>query len=250
MSHGVAKSPLCVQLYGGGGIGKTELAANIRQVGCNPLFIDIENGSHYLDVARVSPAPETLDDIRAVLCNDDLLRPFDTIVIDSMTKAQEYCEAWTITNVPHEKGHRVTSLEGYGFGKGIEHVYDTFLLLLGDLDAQVRRGRNVIVICHECVTEVPNPVGENWIRYEPRLQSPKSGKSSIRHRLKEWCDHLLYIGYDVSASKDGKGTGVGTRTIYPQERPGWWAKSRTLAEEIPYEKGSAELWKRLLERSA
>ena len=34
---------------------------------------------------------------------------------------------------------------------------------------------NVILICHDCTATVPNPTGEDWLRYEPRLQSPGSG---------------------------------------------------------------------------
>ena len=32
-------------------------------------------------------------------------------------------------------------------------------------------------------TRNPNPAGEDWLRYEPRLQSPNSGKASIRLRV-------------------------------------------------------------------
>src|SRR5690606_41783294 len=48
-------------------------------------------------------------------------------------------------------------VEGYGFGKGYTHVYDTFLHLLAELDRHVREGRNVIGIAHECTANVPNP---------------------------------------------------------------------------------------------
>jgi hypothetical protein len=150
----------------------------------------------------------------------------------------------TLATVPHEKGHRVTRLEDYGFGKGYSHVYDTFLPLLGDLDAHARAGRNVILICHDCTATVPNPAGEDWIRYEPRLQSPASGKSSIRLRVREWADHVLFVGYDV-AVKDGKGSGSGSRTIYPSELPHCMAKSRTLSQPLPLSKFDLSLWNQL-----
>lgn len=186
-------------------------------------------------------------DLRAVL-SSDLPNQFDVVVPDTLTKIQEWSEAWTIANVKHEKGHTVDSLEGYGFGKGVVHAYETFLLFLGDLDALARRGKHVITVAHECTANVPNPAGDDWIRFEPRLQSPASGKSSIRHRVKEWVDHLLYVGYDVFA-KDGKAKGSGTRCIYPTETPAWWAKSRFLSSPIVYTKGSSEVWSQLLNRS-
>ena len=87
----------------------------------------------------------------------------------------------------------------------------------------------------DCTADVPNPVGDDFIRYEPHLQAPKSGKASIRNRLVQWSDHVLFLGYDVH-SENGKGKGVGTRTIYPMERPDHIAKSRILpAEQLPFE---------------
>lgn len=233
-------------LYGSGGIGKSELCAHLKQVGVRPLFVDVGQGTSFLDVERVSDI-DTWDDLRAVLHDTELWTGYNAVVLDDLTKAEELCVKWTLANVPHEKGHYVTSVEGYGFGKGLVHVYESFLPLLGDLDSHVRAGRQVICIAHDCTANVPNPAGEDFIRWEPRLQSPASGKSSIRHRVKEWCDHLLFIGYDTYVNKDGKGQGGGTRTIYPCELPTHWAKSRCLASPIAYERGSAELWKQLFQ---
>lgn len=234
-----------VVVFSSGGAGKTSLAALIQEAGVKPLFLDIEQGSARCDVSRIDTI-ETWGELRAILQNQSLLEPYNAVVVDSLTKAEEMAIAWTLQNVKHEKGHYVESIEGYGFGKGFTHVYETFLQLLGDLDAVARSGLHVICTAHECVANVPNPSGEDWIRYEPRLQSPASGKASIRHRVKEWCDHLLYIGFDTAVSKDGKASGSGTRTIYPTEMPWCWAKSRSLSDPIPYTKGDAELWHQLL----
>lgn len=247
VQSGKLNTPEKVVIYGPGGVGKTKLASLLESVGAKPLILDIENGSAKLNVNRVTDIL-TWDDLRGLLHDDSIWSGFGAVVIDSFTKAEELAIAWTVKNVPHEKGHAVKGIEDYGFGKGYVHVYETFLQLLGDLDAHARKGRHVICICHDCTANVPNPNGEDWIRYEPRLQSPASGKSSIRHRVKEWCDHLFYVGYDVIANADGKGKGSGTRTIYPAEMPTHWAKSRCLADAIPYDDGSPELWTQLLAR--
>jgi hypothetical protein len=127
------------------------------------------------------------------------------VVLDDLTKAEELCSKWVVDNVKTEKGHEAKGIEGYGFGKGFTHLYEAFLPLLGDLDAHVRAGRQVVCVAHECTANVPNPHGEDWIRYEPRLQSPPSGKNSVRHRVKEWADHLIFIGYDVARHRAGQG---------------------------------------------
>lgn len=186
--------------------------------------------------------------LRSVLHNPAFFEGFDAVVIDSLTKAEEMATAWVLANVPHEKGHFVSSIEGYGFGKGLTHIYETFMQLIGDLDSLARRGKHIICTAHECVSNVPNPSGEDWIRYEPRLQSPASGKNSVRHRVKEWCDHMLFISFDTFVTNEGKAQGSGTRTIYPVEMPTHLAKSRSLASPIPYPQGSAELWKQLFKK--
>lgn len=231
-----------VVLYGPGGIGKTELAANSAAVGMRPLFIDLESGTQFCNVARIEDV-DSFGDLRDLLHSDSVFAAHDMVVIDSLTKAQELCEADVIANVPvDDTGKRATSLESWGWGKGQTYVYERFLLILNDLDALHRAGKTIVGICHDCTANVPNPGGIDWIRYEPRLQSPASGKASIRLRVREWCDHLLYIGYDVAVSKTGKATGGGTRCIYPTEMPTHMAKSRKLSQPIVYAAGSADLW--------
>jgi hypothetical protein len=232
--------------YGPGGVGKTKLASLIKEIGMRPLFIDLEDGSKFLDVERIEIT--NFPDLRSALHSEKLIAQYDAIVVDSLTKAEELARRHVVATVPHEKGHMVDDFSKYGFGKEWGHLYSAFELLLGDLDALARRGKQIICIAHDCVTSVKNPNGEDWIRYEPRLASPPNQANSIRHRVKEWADHLLFIGYDVAVSSDGKGKGGGTRTIYPTEYPGHWAKSRNLSDAIAYEDGSAEIWKQLFNK--
>lgn len=247
IKKGVTVTAQKTVIYGPGGVGKTELASLIEQVDIAPLFIDLEMGTQFLDVARVDPSPETFEDTREAIRMARDTDGIGAIAIDSFTKLEELAASFTIRTVKHEKKDKVVnSIEDYGFGKGYTHVFESFLLILQELDAAHRAGKSIIAICHECTASVPNPSGEDWIRYEPRLQSPASGKASIRHRVKEWCDHLLFIGYDTFVNEDGKASGGGSRAIYPTERPTHMAKNRAgLVDEIQYTKGSADVWRRL-----
>ena len=230
-----------IGIYGPGGIGKTTLAAAAP----GPVaFFDLDDSLGVLEIeAQRVPGIETWKDLRDALHAPgwDGVR---SIVIDSGTHAEELAVAWTLAHVPNDKGCFMKRIEDYGWAKGYTYVYETFMQLVGDLDAHVRAGRNVILICHDCTANVPNPAGEDYPRYEPRLQSPTSGKAAIRLRLREWLDHLLFVGYDVAVKK-GKALGSGTRTIYPNETPTCMAKSRTLDLVIPYPLGGTELWERL-----
>jgi hypothetical protein len=251
ITRGIQIESQKIVLYGPGGVGKSKLASLTAALGVEPLFFDLEHGTKFLDVAR--KIPESWDELRAGLHDYESMEPFGAVVIDSGTKAEELAIAWTLVNVPKESEkdgsiRYVKSIEGYGWGKGYTYVADTFLTLLGDLDAIARRGKHVVMICHDCTANVPNPEGVDFIRYEPRLQSPPSGKASIRHRVKEWSDHLIYIGFDQLISKDGKATGSGTRTLYTCERPTAWAKSRLLSDPIAYRDGDSTLWQLLLQK--
>lgn len=230
-----------IGIYGPGGIGKTSLAASAP----GPVaFVDLD-GSLGLLGLNVKRTPEVIiwEQLRDMLHAPgwDGIR---TLVIDSATRAEELAVEWTIRNIGHEKGYAVKRIEDYGYGKGYSHVFDTFLQFLGDLEAHIRAGRNVVLVMHDCTAAFPNPMGEDYVRYEPRLQNPGSGKASIRLRLREWLDHLLFLGYDI-AVENGKASGAGTRTIYPNETPFAMAKTRRLDESIPFDRGSDELWRRL-----
>ena len=239
-----------IVLYGPGGIGKTTLAAAAP----GPVaFIDFDES---MPVLR-SQLPDDLDirlvtgvanwqDLRAVLSADGW-DDIKTIVIDSVTKAEEFCGAHVLATVKKDNGQKAERLEDYGFGKQFGYMYDTFLALLGDLDQHVRVGRNVILIAHDCTTEVPNPNGANWLRYEPRLQAPASGKNSIRLRVREWADHVLYFGYDKGEVADGKmSKGFETRTLYPVEMPHCMAKSRTCDSTILVGKHDPTIWSSII----
>jgi hypothetical protein len=237
-----------IVLYGTGGIGKSTLAC----LAPGPVaFLDADESLAILKTQLVEqdiPLPILIPandwkSAQAALQADGYDK-VKTIVIDTATKLEEWSVAHTIATVKHEKGNAVTSIEGYGFGKGFQHNFETFMKLLAELDRHIRAGRNVILIAHECTSNVPNPRGEDWTRYEPRLQSPKSGTASIRARLKEWADHVLFLGYDV-AVKDGKAQGSGTRTLYTAELPFCMAKSRTTNEQIDITLGESP-WDRII----
>lgn len=222
-----------VLLYGPGGIGKTTLACKAP----GPVvFYDLDESLTRLKDRLQEPPMivkcATWMDLRQSLQADGW-NGVKTIVIDSATRAEELCIAHTLNTVPHEKGNKVFRLEDYGYGKGYQFVFEVYQTLLGDFEPHIRAGRNVFLLAHDCSAMVPNPTGEDWLRYEPRLQSPTSGKASIRLRTKEWSDHTLFMGYDVAVDKDGKGQGSGTRTLWTCELPHCMAKSRTTQSTFP-----------------
>ena len=235
-----------IGIYGPGGIGKTSLAA--RAPGPVAIF-DFDSSLPVLKPSlagleiRAVEGIETWGDLREALHDSALWDGIRTVVIDSLTRAEQLAIAHTLANVKNDKNQPVTSIEGYGFGKGYRHVFETFLPLLADLDAHIRAGRNVVLVMHECTATVPNPEGEDYIRWEPRMQCQNNG--NVRLTTKEWLDHLLCIRFDLSVNADGKASGGKTRTIYPVESAVHQAKSRSLREPFEFVEGSDELWKQI-----
>ena len=73
-----------------------------------------------------------------------------------------------------------------------------------------------------------------------------SGKASIRLRVREWADHVLFMGYDMDVNKDGKAKGSGTKTIYTSELPHFMAKSRTCQSAIPVGDDGKAVWAEII----
>ena len=233
-------------IYGTGKIGKSTLAAFLPA----PFFLDVEAGTKKLNVAfdRELRSDPTWSMLRGKLASIAIAPPqgVRSIVIDTATIAEELAKEHVIATRKTEKGRAVDSIEGFGWGKGWQFIYDEFNGLLADLDRIVEKGIHVCLIAHEVSTPVPNPAGDDFIRWEPLLYSgDKKGRGSIRERIKNWAEHIIFVCYDVDV-EDGKGRGSGTRTIYTQELPTHIAGSRTKQIVMSFDlKDPSAIWREL-----
>jgi hypothetical protein len=237
--------PQKIIVYGTGGIGKSELCKLLAEAGRNPLFLDVDGGTSFQDIARIEAKElTTFSDVRSAIGNPEYRAEFDTYVIDTVTKVEELAGHHVVANYKAKGDKRVDNLEGFGFGDGYIFRHYEMLNFLGDCDSLVRAGISVVMIAHDTVARVPNPDSTDYIRWEPRIYKPKDGESKAQTRaiFKEWTDHLLFINYDVHVNDEGKAKGGGSRTIYTSEAPTYMAKSRSLTRDVPYTQGSALVW--------
>lgn len=227
-------------IYGTGGIGKSTLAAYLPA----PLFIDVEAGTRRINITR--EVARTWEDLRSTLAaiEADPPKGIKTIVVDTISRAQDLAQNYVVENYTTEKGQAVESIEGFPYGKGWQYIAEEMLLLLADLDRIAdHKGLSVCLIAHEVATNVPNAAGEDFLRFEPNLYlGDKRGHGNIREYVKTWADHVLYVCYDIHV-QDGKALGSGTRTVFTAELPTHIAKSRTNPGSFDFELSNpAEIW--------
>ena len=251
-------------IYGPGGIGKTLLACLIERTTGPVGFIDLDDSLGVLEgpLVECGLSPLSITGIKdwGALTGALESNAFDgvsNVVVYTATAAQDMAIIEAVRRNPKtEGGMDASSIESYGYGKGYRYLQDTWLDLKYALTEHSARGRNTILIAHDFVSKVPNPDGPDYIRYEPALHQDSA--ISIRRLMRDWADHMFYIGYDVSVDaadprrgkKHGKASGSGTRTIYPVETATCMAKSRRLSESIPYEYGDDALWRALFNKPA
>lgn len=222
--------PQRVVIYGVESVGKTTFAAQFP----TPLLIDIENGSHRIDVERWEL--ETNPDQKVALWNEfekGILAAqqteHQTIIIDSIDRVETICRECICEQ------ERKKSLEEIPYGKGYAMLAERLSRVLTSLDKIISAGKNVVVIAHSQIKKVEPPdLMTAYDRYELKLEKKSSPL------VKEWADELWFFRFKtkVVESENGKakGTGGKQRIILTTHSAAYDAKTRSgLAEELPME---------------
>jgi hypothetical protein len=221
---GKQKAPRRIVLAGVEGIGKSTFAAAAPK----PIFLGIEDGTAQLDVSRF-PSPETFQDVLdAVAELISTEHDFRTLVVDTIDWLepliwQHCCRRDSKANI-----------EAYGFGKGFQVAQVEWQRLLKGIE-QLRREKRmeVIFLAHTHQKTFKNPSGEDFDRYEMKLNTKAAGL------VKEWCDILLFAAYETFAVKaeqalKAKGFSTGARYIYTERTAAYDAKNRhSLPPQLP-----------------
>jgi len=219
-----------VILYGKYKLGKSTLSLLLP----NPAFIGIDDGARKLRHPVTGEPPnyvqgiEGFGDVRDVL-HSDIFDNSKTIVIDTITELQNWALPYMFKTIKAENKQTVTNIEGYGYGKGYRHLYDTMRFILADCDRHIRAGRNVVLLAQNGIIQQTNVAGENYAVEGPDLY--QSDKVPIRGTYLAWADHVLKLGYAGLAAKDGKVNIVKQRAIYVHSDATFEAGSRTIPAE-------------------
>lgn len=222
--------PLWTHLYGPEGCGKTTFGAGSDA----PIFIDVEQGSNELDVARfafddkgrTAPAtwPELLDALRVL---EREKHEYRSVVIDTLDAA----EALVWKHICERDGQ--PSIESYGYGKGYVTAVDEWRIFVAALERLRSKGLQVITLAHSMVKSFKNPTGEDYDRYTMKLHDKAAGL------VKERADAVLFARYEELPHRDEKtrrvrGVSTGARVMFTVRHAAYDAKNRfDLPEKMP-----------------
>ncbi len=219
---GVQKRPQRVVIYGVESVGKTTLAAQAPA----PIFLDLENGSQHLDVARVP-----VRDWKSLMASLEELaaggHEYRTVVVDSADWAERLAVADLLAET------KKTSVEDFPYGKGWVMAAERYARMLSRLDDVLSSGMTVLVIGHAQVKrhEPPDQVAA-YDRYELKLAR------QVGPMVKEWADELYFCQFKTrlmqGESGKMKAKGGKERVIYTCHAAAYDAKTRAgLADELP-----------------
>lgn len=223
---GRQQQPVRVMVHGPEGVGKSTFAAGAPKA----IFLATEDGTAQLDITRF-PSPrswtEVLDAVRLLTLET---HDFQTLVIDTL----DWLEPLIWEHLCRES--KVSGIEevGGGYGKGYTAAVDQWRVLVASLEA-LRRAKpmHVVFLAHSSIKTFKNPEGEDFDRYELKLNLKAGGL------LKEWCDAVMFANYETLTHKDARtkrfrGVSTGERTLSTERTAAFDAKNRySLAESIP-----------------
>lgn len=216
--------PMRILLYGVEKIGKSTFAAESP----TPIFIGAEDGTAMLDVARF-PQPESFADVTAMIAELSAEpHEYKTLVIDTLDWLEPML--WAFICARDKK----VDVESYGYGKGYTAALDEWRVLLAQLERlRAARSMHIILLAHSWVKPYKNPVGDDYDRFEMKLNAKAGGL------VKEWCDAVLFARHETFAVKSAdtgrvRGFDDGARVIHTQPRAAWDAGNRFgLPEKLP-----------------
>ena len=218
--------PRKVLIYGVHGVGKTTFGA----MAPSPIFIQTEEGTNDLDVARfplASSYAEVSDQLASLYTES---HKFETLVFDSL----DWLEQMIWREVCAKR--KVQSVEDIGYAKGYTFALDWWREILQGFTALLsERGMNIILISHARIERFENPETDPYDRYSPKLHKLAAAL------VQEWCDEVLFANYSVKTRSVGegfnkkvKGIGTGERILRTTERPSHLAKNRlSMPDTIP-----------------
>lgn len=206
----VMRKPKRFVLAGVGGSGKSTAMGTIAK---KALVIDLDKRFPRSLIERndFAEVQETFKGVKEYL--NDILNETkienDLIVIDTCTKLLTFIESWTIQQ--DCKGDK----DKYAaYGHGIKFAHQYFQEILDLLDRiQEKHQVDIGFVCHTKLKSFKAAMGEDYIKNQ--LDLPEI----VGDRLKQWCDALAFVFFEVPVDDKHKVKGPAKRVVTLQDSP-------------------------------
>ena len=214
IERGRRHTPVKGILAGIEGVGKSTMASDFPL----PVFLDTEDGSNHLDVARIRIG--SWEELRATVAEiGSQPSEFKTVVIDSADWGEKLLVEQLL------KDNKWASIESAGYGKGYTMLAEHFGRFLTQCDAVTGVGLHVIFTAHTKVQRVSPPdMTDGYDRYELKMSK------QVSPLLREWADLQLFCTFDTTIveGSDGrkKAAGGRRRVMHTEPSAAWSAKNR------------------------
>jgi len=232
IKKGPTVKPLRIMIVGVEGVGKSTAGAAMP----DPVFICGEDGlvgPQFAETASFTPKSwgEVLQ-----FC-DELGTSgkgrFKSIVIDTLDWIEPLLYAHVV-----QSAHKadIKNIEDFGYGKGYAIAQQEARNLLTRLERLNADGLAVCILAHCAVKAFHNPAGEDYDRYEPKVNAKIAGL------FREWCDCVLFAQFEQFIKQDGmkaKAVGGQNRIVHTVHSAAWDAKNRYgLPPVLPLDMGA------------
>lgn len=156
-----------ITITGDAGVGKTTLAASFPK----PVFLRLEDGVESIPASRrpysfplATTYADALAYARQLVAEK---HPFQTLVIDSVTRLAAVIESEIVASDPRNPASINQALGGYG--AGVSAAAERHRLLQRELFTLNERGMAIICIAHSTVETFDPPDGDSYSRFILRL---------------------------------------------------------------------------------
>ena len=154
-------------LYGVQGIGKTLCASTFA----SPIILRTEDGTSAIDVPTFPDLARTYEDVTQAISALHGEHPYRTLVIDSLDWMEPLIWDHVCQKHVDSHGKPIASIEAIGYGKGYIEADAYWRYIQSGLDSlRLKKGMQIVCIAHAEVKTFCPPDGDQYDRYQPKLQ--------------------------------------------------------------------------------
>lgn len=231
-------SGLRIMIYGEPKVGKSYFGAQIP----NHVFLNLENGLEHLAGANKLPYTDNYLQVKEMLKElEECDHPYKTLVVDSADVLENLIKKWIVSL---QNNSTIRDVADIPFGRGYPLLLTETRKLIEQFERiRIKKGMNLVFICHSEVKKMQPPIGNEYTYIAPSLYAKTTQGDST---LKIYSDYVDIIGYCtfktiVQTQSTGFGTrgqaiGTGERILHlDAANPAYIAGSRySMPEEIEF----------------